>query len=272
MKNKLLHILLLIFLSCPIQAQDLKKIAKEIEEEGKYLYRLELAAWYGSDIFKENYSGERAIGGYFTYIDSKTPKCLFFSKDETPKVIGVVSFGDLKIIETATIDFKVRDFKKDERGLFTIRQKALEILKQDSLFKNYTNANLNLIPTIDKNDRKVYVLTAPKIAGVVLFGNDYILSFDKSNTLLDRQEIHRDLIPVEFDACTDSVTFHHHKPELSPFITSTDVCTLMLYAKFAGWKRHYVASEDYVSIWNCETETLRIVTREQFDNLKEEEL
>lgn len=254
------------------QAQDLVKLAKEIEEEGKYLYRLELAAWYGSDIFKENYDGERAIGGYFTYIDSKTPKCLFFSKDEQPKVIGLVSFGDIKLIETATIDFKVRDFKRDEKDLFSIRQKALEEIKQDSLFKSFTNANLNLIPTIDKDDRKVYVLTAPSIEGVVLFGNDYLLRFDADNKVIDRKEIHRDLIPVEFEEARDSMTFHTHKLGTDHFISPTDVCTLMLYAKFAGWKRHYVASEKYVSIWNCETESLRIVTKEQFDNMKEEEL
>lgn len=272
MKNKLFHIFALIFFSCLAQAQDLVKLAKEIEEEGKYLYRLELAAWYGSDIFKENYDGERAIGGYFTYIDSKTPKCLFFSKDEQPKVIGLVSFGDIKLIETATIDFKVRDFKRDEKDLFSIRQKALEEIKQDSLFKSFTNANLNLIPTIDKDDRKVYVLTAPSIEGVVLFGNDYLLRFDADNKVIDRKEIHRDLIPVEFEEARDSMTFHTHKLGTDHFISPTDVCTLMLYAKFAGWKRHYVASEKYVSIWNCETESLRIVTKEQFDNMKEEEL
>lgn len=272
MKNKLLHILALIFISCFAQAQDLEKLAKEIEEEGKYLYRLELAAWYGSEIFKENYDGEQLIGGYFTYIDSKTPKCLFFSKEESPRVIGVVSFGDIKIIETATIDFKVRDFKKDERDLFVIRQQALEEIKQDSLFKNYTNANLNLIPTIDKEDRRVYVLTAPSIKGIVLFGNDYILRFDGGNKLIGKQEIHSDLIPVDFEEMDDSTTFHNHKSGTDSFITPTDVCTLMLYAKFAGWKRHYVASEEYVSIWDCEKESLRIVTREQFDNMKEEEL
>lgn len=272
MKERLLYIFTLIFCCISIQAQDLDKLAKNIEEEGKWLYRLEMAAWYGSDIFKENYSGERGIGGYFTYIDSRTPKCLFFSRDEKPKVIGVVSFGDIKIVETATIDFKVRDFKKDERELFSIRQRALEVIKQDTLFKNYTNANLNLIPTIDKEDRAVYVLTAPKVSDVVLFGNDYILKFDRANTLLYKAEIHRDLIPVEFEEGGDSVSFHNHRSETDPFITPTDVCTLMLYAKFAGWKRHYVASKDYVSIWNCETESLRIVTREQFDNMNEEEL
>lgn len=272
MLTRLLCFLALFLILCSGQAQDLDKIAKEIEVEGKCLFRLELAAWYGSEIFKENYSGDREIGGYFSYIESNTPKCLFFSKDEKPKVIGVVSFGDIKIVETATVDFKVRDFKKEEQPLFAIRQKALEKVRQDTLFKNYTNANLNLIPVIENKVRKVYVLTAPKVSGVVLFGNDYLLKFDEENRLIDVEEIHRDLIPVEFEEKDDSISFHNHESEAEPFITPTDVCTLLLYAKFAGWKSHYVASKDYVSIWDCEKENLRIVTREQFDNMKEEEL
>lgn len=273
MKKSLCLILYFISLSCLSQNQDLEKFAKEIEAEGKYLYRLEVAAWHGSDIFMENYKGERPIGGYFSYIDSKTPKCLFFSKEKEPKVIGVVSFGDIQIIETATIDFKVRDFKRDEKELYSIRQKALDEIKQDSLlFKNYTNANLNLIPSIDKNKKHVYILTAPKIAGVVLFGNDYLLTFDKSNKLLSKEEIHRNLIPIQFDENRDSLVFHTHKTDESPFITPTDICTLMLYAKFAEWKKHYVASEEYVSIWDCQKEELQIVTKDEFDKMNHEDL
>lgn len=263
---------MLSLLFCSIQAQDLDKIAKDIEAEGKSLFRLELAAWYGSEIFKENYKGEREIGGYFSYIDSNTPKCLFFSKGDKPKVIGVVSFGDIKIVETATIDFKVRDFKKKEEALYTIRQRALDEVRQDTLFKNYTNASLNLIPMIKNDLRQVYILTAPKVSGVVLFGNDYLLKFNKENVLVDIEEIHRDFIPVEFDGRIDSATFHNHKSNEKPFITATDVCTLLLYAKHAGWKRHFVASEDFISIWDCEKECLRIVTREEFDKMKEDEI
>lgn len=272
MQKRLLYFLMLFLVFCSIQAQDLDRIAEEIEAEGRSLFRLELAAWYGSEIFKENYNGERAIGGYFSYIDADTPKCLFFSKDEKPKVIGVVSFGDIKIVETATIDFKVRDFKKEEKVLYTVRQKALEEVRQDTLFKNYTNSSLNLIPVIKNDIRKVYVLTAPKVSGVVLFGNDYLLDFGRGDTLINVREIHRSLIPVDFGEEGDSATFHNHILDTDPFITPTDVCTLLLYAKFAGWKRHFVASKEYVSIWDCEKEELRIVTREQFDNMKDEEL
>ena len=273
MKFLLTLILTLFSLSIFCQNIDLKKTAEEITEEGKYLYRLEMASWYGTDIFLENFKERERIGGYFSYLDKETPKCLFFSKEENPRVIGVVSFGDIKIVETATIDFKERDFKENERHLYNIRRKALTEVQQDSiLFKSYTNTNLNLIPYIRNGERRVYALTGPKVAGVVLFGNDYLLTFDNQDNLLSKKEIHQNLIPIEFEKGQNAVaSVHSHAPETGDFITPTDICTLMLYAKFAEWKRHIVISDNYVSIWNCEAETLVIITREEYDRMVEEE-
>lgn len=271
MKKLTFTLLLLFSVSVYSQNAELEKIAQDITEEGKLLYRLELAAWYGMDIFKDNFKENNRIGGYFSYLDSKTPKCLIFSNEQNPRVIGMVSFGDIKLIETATIDFKERDFKSHEKELYAIRAKALTEIQQDTLFKNYTNTNLNLIPIIDKDVRKVYVLTGPKSVGVVLFGNDYLMSFDKQDNLIDKKELHKNLIPIEFDEDKDTpLTIHYHSSASDDFITPTDICTLMLYAKFAGWKKHIVASPNYASIWDCENETLQIMTKEEFQKIEHE--
>ncbi|MFV0419011.1 MAG: hypothetical protein ACK5KT_09815 [Dysgonomonas sp.] len=272
MMKKITFILFLLFsVSVYSQNTELDKIAQDITEEGKLLYRLELAAWYGMDIFKDNFKENNRIGGYFSYLDSNTPKCLIFSNEQNPRVIGVVSFGDIKLIETATIDFKKRDFKVNEKELYTIRAKALIEIQQDTLFKNYTNTNLNLIPLIYKDARKVYVLTGPKNVGVVLFGNDYLMSFDKQHNLTEKKELHKNLIPIEFDEDKDtSLTIHYHSSASDDFITPTDICTLMLYAKFAGWKKHIVVSQNYASIWDCENETLQIMTKEEFQKIEHE--
>jgi hypothetical protein len=250
---------------------DLKKTAGEITEEGKYLYKLEKAAWDGSDIFTESFKEKERIGGYFSYIDKDIPKCLFFSKAENPKVLGVVSFGDIKVVETATIDFKQRDFKENEKHLYAIRRKALsEIQRDTALFKTYTNASLNLIPVIRNGEKRVYVLTGPKVTDVVLFGNDYLITFDERNNLKDKTEIHRNLIPIEFEKGQNTVgAMHSHAFGTSDFITPTDICTLMLYAKFAAWKLHIVISQQYVSIWNCDAETLTLMTKDDYDRMEE---
>lgn len=277
MRKLILFISLFVAVSTFSQQVDLVKRAQEITEEGKYLYRLEMAAWHGTDIFLESFKEKARIGGYFTYIEKDTPKCLFFSKGDNPKVIGIVSFGDIKVVETATIDFKERDFKQDEKELYTMRAIALQQIQQDSLFKKYTNTNFNLIPLIYKDERKVYVLTGPKKEGVVLFGNDYLMTFDKQDSLADKKEIHRNLIPIKFeledpDESKETVaSVHSHAAETGEFITPTDVCTLLLYGKFTGWKRHIVISENYVSVWDCINESLVIMTTEEYERMRDEE-
>ncbi|MBK5721080.1 hypothetical protein JGH11_09385 [Dysgonomonas sp. Marseille-P4677] len=249
---------------------DLIKTAANLTDEGKYLYQLEMVAWDGTDIFYDSFKEPERIGGYFSFMDANKPKCLFFSKGERPRVIGVVTFGDIGIVETATIDFKERDFKNYEKELFTIRAKALAEVQQDTLFKAYNNTNLNLIPTMRNGVKKVYALTAPKVTGVVLFGNDYLLTFDKNNNLIDKERLHRNLIPIAFEDDKEAVaSVHSHAPGTNEFITPTDICTLMLYAKYAGWKQHMVISQNYVSIWDCENNSLGIMTREDFEKMKE---
>ena len=272
-----MFISLCVTISAFTQQVDLVKKAQEITEEGKYLYRLEMAAWHGTDIFLESFKEKTRIGGYFTYIEKDTPKCLFFSKGDTPKVIGVVSFGDIKVVETATIDFKERAFRQDEKELYTMRTTALQQIQEDSLFKKYTNTNFNLIPVIYKDERKVYVLTGPKKEGVVLFGNDYLMTFDKQDILVEKKDIHRNLIPIKFeledrDESKEVVaSVHSHAAETGEFITPTDICTLMLYGKFTGWKHHVVISENYVSVWDCISESLVIMTTEEYERMRDEE-
>lgn len=277
MRKLILFISLFVAISTFSQQVDLVRKAQEITEEGKYLYRLEMAAWHGTDIFLESFKEKTRIGGYFTFIEKDTPKCLFFSKGDTPKVIGVVSFGDIKVVETATIDFKERDFKQEEKELYAMRTTVLQHIQQDTLFQKYTNTNFNLLPVIYKGERKVYVLTAPKKEGVVLFGNDYLMTFDKQDILVEKKEIHRNLIPIKFeledhDESKEIVaSVHSHAAETGEFITPTDICTLMLYGKFTGWERHIVISENYVSVWDCINESLVIMTTEEYEKMRDEE-
>ncbi|MEQ1800161.1 MAG: hypothetical protein ABL872_19550, partial [Lacibacter sp.] len=64
---------------------------------------------------------------------------------------------------------------------------------------------------------------------------------------------------------------HSHLPETGDFITPTDICTLMLYGKFAKWKQHTVISKNYISIWNCETNQLTTITKEVMDKINKDQ-
>lgn len=273
---KILIFLFFTLISVNVFSQiDLEKTARDIEAQGKELYKLETAAWHGTDIFTENYNGRETIGGYFSYIEKGTPKCLFFSNTVKPRVIGVISFGDIKVVETATIDFKERDFKPFENDLYEIRTRAIAQINQDSLYKMYNNTSLNVIPTVENGVKKVYILTAPKVTGSVLFGNDYLITFDNQYNIISQKALHSTLIPVSYENTEEKVavaSVHSHASHTDAFITPTDICTLMLYCPYTTWKQHIVVSKDFASVWDCNTETLKIYTKDEFLKIEEQYL
>ncbi len=240
-----------------------EKRTQPIVEEGKKLYKSEMASWYGTDIFIEKFKETEKIGGYFSYSENEISKCIFFSKEEKPKVIGSITFDDTFNVKSAKTELNERDFSENETVLFEIRRNALKIINSDTIFKKYEKTNLNLIPIVSNGEKKVYVLTGPKESGVVIFGNDYLLTFDKNNNLKNRKQLHKNIIKINYDnkdESNGSTFIHSHLTETGDFITATDICTTMLYGKFAKWKAHNVISKKYLSIWNCETNTLFVMT------------
>lgn len=250
--------------------------AQPIVAEGKRLYKSEMASWYGTDLFLENYKDRANVGGYFSYSENEVAKCVFFSKADKPKVIGTISFDSTYNTKTAKIDLTERDFTPNENDLYAIRKIALVTINSDTLFKTYKNTNLNLIPLINGNEKKVYVLTGPEQIGVVIFGNDYLLTFDKDNNLTSKKQLHRNIIPINYDGKEEEGkeiegTIHSHLPETGDFITATDICTLMLYEKFTKWKQHNVVSQIYLNIWNCLTDQLTVIPMSTIDKINKDQ-
>jgi hypothetical protein len=246
--------------------------AQPIVAEGKLLYKSEMASWHGTDLFLENYQNRVNIGGYFSYADQENSKCIFFSKSDNPKVIGTISFDSTYNTKTAKIDLSEREFSTYENDIYVIRKIALSEVNSDTLFKTYKNTNWNFIPLINGNEKMVYILTGPQQNGVVIFGNDYLLTFDINNTLKIKKQIHKNYIPIYFGGKEEEGkqiegAMHSHLPETGDFITATDICTLMLYEKFAKWKTHTVISKKYLNIWNCETDQLTVIAMDALDKI-----
>ena len=248
-----------------------KKI-KPIVEEGKMLYKSEMASWYGTDLFLENFKEREKIGGYFSYVEKDKANCIFFSKSENPKVIGTISFDSTYNVKTAILSLDERNFSKSENDLYQIRKIALNELQTDTLFKFYQNTNPNLIPIIRGEEKKVYILTGPKESGVVIFGNDYLITFDKKNKITSKKQLHKNIIPIYYgeDESIESA-MHNHLPETGDFMTATDICTIMLYEKFAKWKTYQVFSKKYLNIWSCDKDELFIMTMDAVKKINEDQ-
>ncbi len=248
------------------------KLTEPIVKEGKAMYRTEMASWYGTDIFLEAYKDRANIGGYFSYPDKDLTKCIFFSKTDNPKVIGTISFDRTYSTITAKTDLAERDFSVFEKDMYLLRKTASDLMRTDTFFKHYQNTDLNIIPIIGNGEKKVYFLTGPKNSGWVIFGNDYLVTFDEGYKVKEKKMLHRNIIPVEYGKKPEETgeifaTLHSHKGETGDFITATDICTLMLYAKFSKWQQHYIISEKFIGIWDCEKETLLTLTMEAWDKI-----
>lgn len=273
MKNIYFAALLLLSSNLYSQKKDLDKKIADVVAEGKTLYKSEMASWFGTDLFVAKYKEPEKAGGYFSYSEGETSKCVFYSKDENPKVLGTFTFDNTYDIKTAKSEFEERDFSNNERDLYLIRTKALHALTNDTIFKRYNDSNLNLIPIISNNEKKVYVLTGPTNSGVVLYGNDYLLTFDAANNLKNTKKIHANIIPVKYGNEQNIMiaAMHSHLPKTGELITVTDICTTMLYEKYTGWGTVYVTSNEYVSIWNCKTDQLTVMTTKAFEKLSKTE-
>lgn len=270
MKN--IFVILFIFACTFITAQNVESIAKEVKEEGVALYQSEMASWYGTDVFKEGYDKMDNVGGYFSYIDKSVPKCIFFSKNN--KVIATISFPANFNPKDAKKDFGEREFTATENDYFSIRQKALTRVQNDTIFKNYKNASLNLIPVIKNNTKKVYVLTGPSISNIVIFGNDYLITFNDKNNIQNVEKLHQGMIVQKIKDDDDTIGgAHTHVLENWQTITPTDICTLMLYQRFTDWENYTVVSKKYISLWDNKSNGLTVITSEDYDKMtkKEEE-
>ncbi len=272
--KKVLIIIITITIGANSNGQS--KEQKRIIKEGTKLYKTEMASWYGTDIFLEKFGDKRQnTDGYFSYLTpNNNAVCVFFSKDDNPRIIGTFTFDSTFDVSTAIVNGQEREPTKQESDLLTIRQKALAEFKTDTLFKSYEDMNPNFIPINDEEGKRVYILTGPQKQGVVVFGNDYLITFDNENRLKEKRRLHKNIISIEYGKQDDKIiltTMHTHLPETGDLITATDVCTLMLYEKYAKWGQHYVMSRKNVSIWDCQKNQLLVMTKKAWDKISSDQ-
>lgn len=244
-------------------------------KDGLMLYRSEMASWYGSDIFKERYKPMDKVGGYFSYVIGGEINCIFYSKSTDPKVIGTITFDSSFDVLKTKVDLIEREFTGHEKRFFDLRSAAVRSISNDTFFLKYKNTNLNLIPLVADNKNNVYILTGPEKDGVVIFGNDYLLTFDNNYKLTEKKRLHHNIISIDSSPKADSnnmimSTVHSHSPETGDFITATDICTLMLYEKFTTWQQHYVVSKNYITIWDCKKDELNVLTMKVWKKINED--
>ncbi len=261
-----------LFLSINNFAQNkIEKLKENTYKEGLLLYQSEKASWHGTDLFLEKYKNKSNIGGYVSYTDGDSPKCIFVSKNNKTLVIGTITFDKSFDLSKAKIDLSERKVNSLEQDYLNLRTKTAETIQTDTIFKYYKNTGYNIVPLITEKEKKTYVLTASKENGKVIIGNDYLINFDKNGNVKKTSRLHKGMLVFDYSGKDLSGIMHSHLPEYSEIITPTDICTMMLYQEQAGWETNHVISKKYVSIWDCKKNDLVVLTMEAWEKISGKE-
>ncbi|NCX94968.1 MAG: hypothetical protein EBX41_00915 [Chitinophagia bacterium] len=241
------------------QQTDLKAKAKQITEDGKTLYYLELAAWYGTDFFLAGYKGDRnQVGGYLSYPDKDNIVCIFFDKGAVPQVLGTITYLPSNMDHPKAVHV-TRRFTPIELQYYQLRAATLKAVAKDRFFVAYNNCNLTPVPIIRNNTKKVYVFTTSDLGGLIIFGNDYELTFNAANEITEKKIIHKSIFTHNYiNNATAESNHKHTTTDGGDFMTPSDVCVLMLNQAFTKWNKYVVTSANYRSEWNCKTNQLTL--------------
>lgn len=266
-------IILFLFSLSPFLFHSQNKETEEILNEGKLLYRMEKGSWYGTDHMMEHFKLKiDSIGGYLSYetTDHKI-NTIFYARSNPSKILLHYVFDSLPKPQPIRVTSSTRNASILENSLITILQDAKEraYSNEDAFFTFYKNTALNFIPLIKGNKKNVFVLTGPQVSEIVIIGNDYKLSYDKKNVFKKKEKIHNSILefPYTSGAPSNPTTASMHSHVLSKHISSTDICTLLLYKNYVEWKQHTVFSKDFVSIFDLEHEQIFSMTRKAWDKI-----
>ena len=160
--------------------------ANKVLEEGKLLYRLEKASWYGTDIFLEKFAHKKDIaGGYLSYMNEKNQIVnIFFEKGNPSQILVRFEFESMPQTNPIKIDTINQIATQQEMDLIAIRQEAVQQVyeNKEGFFTFYENTSLNFIPLIRNGKKQVFILTGSQVPNVVNIGNDYLLIYNKRKT------------------------------------------------------------------------------------------
>ncbi|GGG37311.1 hypothetical protein [Bizionia arctica] len=272
--QKIILILLLVSSSLVFSQN---KETEKILNEGKLLFRLEKGSWYGTDDMLERFTTKKdSVGGYLSYETTENKiNTIFFSRFNSNKILVRYEFDSFPKPIPIKIDTLNHNATNLEKNLISIRQDATDraFSNEDEFFSFYENTALNFIPVITNKESNVFVLTGPQTSGVVLIGNDYKLSYNKKNEFIKKEKIHNSMLQFSYtsDNKENPTVSTMHSHILTDYISSTDICTLLLYKNYVEWKQHIVISKNDVSIFDLENESLFIMKKKVWEKIYKNE-
>ena len=251
-----------------------KPVSDSILKEGIEIYECNRASKNSAEFLIEKLSMEE-IFGLITYKKNKAIHTIFLkgnSKD--PEARYTFSYPAPFNAENVNFDGESRPLSEFEISLNKMRNKILKLArKRKSFFTNYAEIVLNPVFIQKEDITHVFLISSSHDNSFIPLGNDYLLVFDEKSKLLSKTKIHQNLIEVPvsgrdtLQSGQGLASFHIHSELSSPFISSTDISTLLMQKETMNWESHVVVSSEYVSFFFPEQQILEIITREEYEKM-----
>lgn len=271
MKHLSFLLLLLTLYYAEAKSQiDLQSESKKILTEGLKLYKLEKSAWIASDS-TENKPKEEYITGFVSYFNKDNINVLFYKKisDDTYSVLYTFYFKNLTDVSYINYNNETRNPTDKELMYIQLKEGTFDLLENfDWLYAKQENTGKNISIYKEKGIYKIFVMTGSNEYGIIPLGKDLEFKCLEDQSVIELVcRLHQYYLPIDINDIKKDTksTLHHHSDKSSQFITSTDICTFMLYKDMSNIKEHKVISADYVSVFNTQKLTLLIFKKSEYN-------
>ncbi|RZK95080.1 MAG: hypothetical protein EOO62_30220 [Hymenobacter sp.] len=241
--------------------------------EGLRLYQSERSSWVATDLMLATTIDRAQIGGYLSYLAGDSVRTIFWPKG-TAGTVGtplLASYSFLRQdVRVGTGNYRPAGaFTAHEAQLFAIRQAVREEMSAGkNPYPVPANTSLNIALVEAANEVRAYLIVGPKESGVVPIGNDFLLTFSPGGKFKSIERLHNSYLPLRRDAVEQEVkAMIHSHLAAHPYITPTDICSTLLYRTKMPGQQHIVVSEEYVSLFDIDTQQLAILTRKAFEKM-----
>ena len=253
-----------------------------IIKEGYELYYLEKASWTSTDFIKKKYGPFSEINnylGYMSYKDQDTIFSIYYKMiDSNIKVFETYKFNNTSILESMMVVSETRDMNNIEKYMLKCLNQIEKLQDTIPFYFTPPNAGKNLVFLREGNQFRLFILTGTFEHDVIPFGNDFVFKFDSEGESMIGGQIHPTVVfdkdsskvpekygsydPVKQTKNSNGVyevCDHKHFGSTPDFITSADICNILLYGKS---KSYIVWSRKFISIFTPnDKEPLSIFTR-----------
>lgn len=232
------------------------EIASQIKSQadpmkvGTELYQIEVAARNAIQILG-TYHQDIKIHDYVSYMKNDTVNVVFWKEDaDWYLVVAVISFPKPVSIDNYEVKTKSRLPEKDELTHIRIKE---DVQKSINLpfFKRYQNSFLQPIIFSTDTTYEVHLINVPNLSTSILFGNDYLITYDKTGKQIEKRALDPNLVAVpsviELKKKGENYTSHKHTKNATSEVTPTDICILLLYEPYVNWEEHRIETETSIS-------------------------